>query len=298
MADTSRNENIDGSMMAFIPLSKISGSFVGKNIHIQNALSFTQRGVKNTKGVNSDSAFNIPFLQASEQGSSVGTTTDIGNGKLSFGVFDGKSREYGLETKGFISEYGRELGSSLGSIFFGVNNESDGFLETSIEGAFAEDSKSSTTFFGMSSYGWLNNKWSYNMLGSIGSTQMNVEGVGLLSDINNVKSTSFAFEASRPIGFVEKDRFYIGISQPLRVESGKASVMVPQLYEIGGNMNFDKANVDLAPSGRQLNLGLGYQATLYNFINVGVRTALSQDYGHKKSDNIVNSMVGFVKFGF
>ena len=42
-------------------------------------------------------------------------------------------------------------------------------LETSVEGAFAEHSMAKTAYAGVSSYGWLNNTWSYNALGSFGS---------------------------------------------------------------------------------------------------------------------------------
>jgi hypothetical protein len=50
------------------------------------------------------------------------------------------------------------------------------FLETSINGAFAEQSTANTTFTGISSYGWLSNDWSYNALGTLASTQLNIKG--------------------------------------------------------------------------------------------------------------------------
>jgi hypothetical protein len=217
---------------------------------------------------------------------------------LSFGVFDGKSLDYSLKTSGFVSEYGRDMGSTHSALFVGVTNEKDGFLETSVEGAFAEDAKSNTTFAGISSYGWLNNNWSYNALGSIGSTTMNFGGIGLMSSVENVTSSSLAFEVSRPVGLIENDSFHIGISQPLRVESGKATIMAPQLYEINGNMRFDTVSVDLAPTGRQIDLGAGYQATVYGGVNVGVQTGFSRDYGHMKSNNLAYSSAAFIKVAF
>ena len=171
-------------------------------------------------------------------------------------------------------------------------------METSVEGAFAEDSSASTTFSGISGYGWLNDVWSYNALGSVGSTQMSVDGVGLLSDIENITSSSFAFEAARPLGLNDKDSFHIGLSQPLRVENGNATISIPQLYETNGNLSFDNVEADLSPSGRQLDLNLGYQASLNNLFNVGIQMAFSQDYGHIKSDEIIHSAAAFMKFDF
>ena len=72
-------------MMAFIPLSSTTSSFIGKEIHMQNALSFTQRSENNTYGVSSSNPFNIPFIQASEQGRSIGSRIKVGEGTLSLG---------------------------------------------------------------------------------------------------------------------------------------------------------------------------------------------------------------------
>ena len=298
MSDTSHNSINESGLMTFVPLSKTSSFFVGKNIHIQNAMSFTQRSETPTKSVKKGDPFNIPFLQASEKGTSAGNKTKLGKGTLSFGVFDGKSFDYSMKTSGFVSEYGLDMGSTYSALFTGVTIENDGFLETSVEGAFAEDAKSNTTFAGISSYGWLNNNWSYNALGSIGSTKMDVGGIGLMSSIENVTSSSLAFEVSRPVGLFKKDSLHIGISQPLRVESGNASIMVPQLYEINGNMRFDTVSVDLAPSGRQIDIGAGYQATVYGGVDVTVQTSVSKDYGHMKSNNLVKSFAGFIKVKF
>ena len=298
ISDKSQGDAVNGSMMAFVPISSSSSSFVGQNIHMQNALSFTQRSGNNSYGVNSSNPFNIPFMQASEQGISIGNRINLGEGTLSFGVFDGESVDYELKTTGFVTEYGREIGSTHTSLFIGSTNEDGGFLETSVEGAFAEDSLASTTFAGLASYGWLNSSWSYNALGSAGLTKMNVNGVGLLNDIKDVTSTSFAFEVARPIGLNEQDSVHIGISQPLRVESGNAKIMVPQLYGTGGSLNFSETSVDLSPSGRQVDVSLGYQATVNDAVNVGVQLAVSKDYGHVKSDDLVNSAFAFMKMAF
>ena len=129
MSDKSFGDDIKGSIMTFFPVSSSTSSFLGKNIHLQNALSFTQRSEENINGINSDSSFNIPFIQASENGTSIGNKTGWGNGILSFGMFDGKSSDYGLKTQGFITEYGREIGSTHTSFFFGGTNEDVAFLK-------------------------------------------------------------------------------------------------------------------------------------------------------------------------
>ena len=60
-----------------------------------------------------------------------------------------ESVDYELKTTGFVAEYGHEMGSTNTSLFIGSTNEDGGFLETSVEGAFAEESLASTTFADM-----------------------------------------------------------------------------------------------------------------------------------------------------
>ena len=298
MSDKSIEDDIQGSIMTFLPISSSTSSFIGKNIHLQNALSFTQRSEDHINGINSNSGFNIPFIQASEKGTSIGNNTDWSNGTLSFGVFEGKSANYGLKTGGFITEYGQGIGNIHTSFFLGGTNEEGGFLETSINGAFAEQSTANTTFTGISSYGWLSDYWSYNALGTIASTHLNIKGAGLLNDINNVTSTSFAFEISRPVGLNNRDSFQIGISQPLRVETGDASVLIPQLYDTHGNLQFTQENIDLSPSGRQIDLNFGYQAKIDENVNLGLQLSISKDYGHIKSAELINSTFAIIKMDF
>ena len=166
-----------------------------------------------------------------------------------------------------------------------------------MEGAFAENAKADTTYAGVSSQGRLGNKWSYNALASVGSTHMKVDGLGMLRDIRDVTSTSFALEFARPFGGLD-DSINIGISQPLRVEQGKASISVPGLYEKGGKLQYSPADVGLTPSGRQIDLNLGYKSNIYDHIDVGIHMAISQDYGHLRSDKFTGSTAAFLKVNF
>ena len=284
------------SLMAFIPVSQSSVGFVAQDVNLQNGLAFSQRSGASPFMIDQSSPFKIPFLEASENGSSLGSRTKIGNSDFSFGLFDGASSQYELDTHGFVAEYGAEIGSSYSAAFIGVSNEADGFLQTSINGAFAESSEANTTFLGVSSFGWLDKTWSYNAIGSWGLTSMKTGGLGLLNDVSDVSSSSFAFEVARPVGVSDEDSIHIGVSQPLRVESGNASLKVPGLYKEGGELQYTNAEIGLSPSGRQIDFSVGYQAKLKQKFNVGVRLAISDDVGHVRSNSVENSAMAFLKF--
>ena len=74
--------------------------------------------------------------------------------------------------------------------------------------------------------------------------------------------------------------------------------MIPQLYDTQGNLKFTRESVDLSPSGRQIDLSFGYQANIDENINFGLQLSISEDYGHIKSDELVNSTFAFVKMDF
>ena len=298
ISDSNNSNSLLSSLMTFMPISDNNSAFLGKNINIQNAMSFTQRNDDNITGINSNSPFSIPFIDASEKGSSYGNLSKFEKGTLSYGVFDGKSKEYNLATEGFFIEYGQDFSNSHASLFIGTTKENDGFLKTSVSGAFSEKSLADTNFIGTSAYGWLNNNWSYNAMATMGKTELDINGLGLLSDIENITSTSFAIEIARPINLNKNDNFHIGISQPLRIESGNASIAIPQLYDINGNLNYDEVSFELAPSGRQIDFNIGYSAKLEDNLNLGLLMALSKDYGHIQSQNLTYSTIGFLKFDF
>ena len=72
----------DKKMMAFIPISNTTTSFVGNGMHLQNALSFSQRPDERVATVTSESPFSIPFVSASENGNSAGTLLEAGSAGL------------------------------------------------------------------------------------------------------------------------------------------------------------------------------------------------------------------------
>ena len=50
----------------------------------------------------------------------------------------------------------------------------------------------------------------------------------------------------------------IGYRSP-SVLSGDATLLIPELYERGGELKFSEAHTELSPSGRQIDAGITYQ---------------------------------------
>ena len=75
---------------------------------------------------------------------------------------------------------------------------------------------------------------------------------GLIADVSALTTSAFAFHAMRTLG---DDRgLRLSISQPLRVESGQATLSVPAGRTKEGDVLRRPVNADLSPTGRQIDV--------------------------------------------
>ena len=75
---------------------------------------------------------------------------------------------------------------------------------------------------------------------------------GLLTDVSPLTTSTFAVSATRPVGGDSSVR--LSVSQPLRVEDGRANLSVPVGRRKSGDVLRDTLIVDLTPSGRQIDV--------------------------------------------
>ena len=75
---------------------------------------------------------------------------------------------------------------------------------------------------------------------------------GLIADLSPLSTSAFAFRATRPLG---NDRaLSLSIAQPLRVESGRATLSVPAGRTKSGDVLRRPVSADLSPTGRQVDV--------------------------------------------
>lgn len=75
---------------------------------------------------------------------------------------------------------------------------------------------------------------------------------GLIADISPLTTSAFAFHATRTLG--DGRGLRLSISQPLRVESGQATLSVPAGRTKEGDVLRRPVNADLSPTGRQIDV--------------------------------------------
>ena len=222
-----------------------------------------------------------PFLELSSKGSFLGTGFQL-NSKSSFSAvaFKGNNpeEEYLLikrpESSGLLVEYKKNFRDTQFSLQTGLLTEPKGFLGSSVSGAYGDLDNSDTLFSGLQIFHESDNFYTTGSL-FYGKTKTNFKEQGLISSLDNFKSSSFSVGLFSKKGFGEFDSFGLQIEQPLRLEEGRMDISVPVGRTKYREVLFQDYSMDIAPSGRELDLKL-----IHNW---------------PFSTGIISSRIGFIK---
>lgn len=101
---------------------------------------------------------------------------------------------------------------------------------------------------------------------------------GLLADVSPLTTSAFGLHAVRRI--TRGGTFHASLSQPLRVERGRARLSVPSGRTRSGEVIRNPVDTSLAPSGRQVDLALQWRQGLRPGV-LRLGTTLSHEPGHR-----------------
>lgn len=124
------------------------------------------------------------------------------------------------------------------------------------------------------------NGWTSFGMVKLGS--MTTDGKGLLSSITDAKTSEFAG------GFSWKGddkRISFLVSQPIRVDSARASFNVATGRTLSGEVIRDTLVANLKPSGRQINMEVSYEQKLDENQRFNIYTIYMKDVGHVRNNN-------------
>ena len=143
-----------------------------------------------------------------------------------------------------LSWAGLPLGVRAGWI-----GERETLLGSVAEGAFGTLA-GDTAFVGLDASTDLG-RWRIGANAELGMVAPATRG-GLLTRVSSLATSAFALHATRALAGSGALRF--SVSQPLRVESGRASLTVPSGRTRQGTVRHSTVPADLAPSGRQMDI--------------------------------------------
>jgi hypothetical protein len=124
------------------------------------------------------------------------------------------------------------------------------------------------------------------------ATRQGIAG-GLVADLSGLTFSGMEIGASFSDTIIDGDRLTLSVSQPLRIETGTLEMNRPVARLADGSIVNETSSADLNSSGRQLDLGLAYQANLPNSasVSLGIKHAVSAGHVAGKSGSGV--MLGY-----
>ena len=171
--------------------------------------------------------------------------TLAGQGGLSASAFTTKGIQERTPTVGAALGW-RRPGSPLG-LRAGWIGERETLLGSAGEGAFGTLA-GDTSFLGVDAHTDLGG-WRVGANAEVGIVAPAARG-GLMTRVSALATSAFALHAARALGGAGALR--LSVSQPLRVERGRASLTVPVGRTKAGAVSYDALTAGLAPSGRQM----------------------------------------------
>ena len=212
-----------------------------------------------------DGAFANPFLGFARDGAGVGLAMDVGANALRIAAFHGTAQHGERrhpdtgEATGVLSEY--RFGDTGLAVQAGWLAEAEAALGSRPGGAFGALA-SDTAIAGLSTHRRLADGWSLLASAHAGMSRVENSGHGMVRDMSTLWTGSFAVGLMGEKVDGAGGRLALRLSQPLRVEAGHARLRWVSGRTPDGAVTVEDAALDLAPSGRQLDLELVYARPL------------------------------------
>ena len=223
--------------------------------------SFIGENTPSYLGFHSDLA---PYYNTKNNGIGIGGKYEMGNGSRLLWGMSTPMKQYGSAEIGrnkltSISFENENIGSYKNSFLFGIMEEDDTVLESELQGAFgSDDNKTITNFIGFSSEARLSDQTLFKASASLGSSKLNMSYSPIIKDTTKIVSDNFSMKLSHELDD-KATTAVLSLSQPNRIRSGSMDIAISNLYDSDGNVTFENHNISLSPTGRQIDIGLGFR---------------------------------------
>ena len=227
------------------------------------------------------------FLGLIDGGNALGTSFDLGHG-LALNIGGGMQSDSmsindadktGTSRQGYVAELAYKADGLKLGVQTGMVNESGSTLASNGDGALAFGSDSRTTFVGLNATVPLMQGLALGATYQMGFTQITSSQGSLISDFRGVSSDKFAVALMADDVAKKGDRLTLSVSQPIRVSSGNADLTVPVGVDHNGSVINASQRVGLTPTGRQIDMGIGYAFNLGKEQQLGISTVSTLNPG-------------------
>ena len=246
---------------------------------------------------NDDSSFAAPWLRFARNGWSSGGAIALGEGKLRMGVFEGAASWNRYQPisenrgNGAMMEYSLPSKTGFGlSIQSGFLNERDSFLGTELGSALGQLENSETLFAGINGHLQIRDNWQGLFALYSGTTDSRISS-SLFNLNDSISSNSWSLGLSGHSLWQHNDQLSIYLAQPLRVDSGQATLQLASGRTLDRQVTYQTVAIDLQPQGREQQLEMNYQFAW------GTATASARaEYIHQPNHSDQNSSYSEITF--
>ncbi len=185
------------------------------------------------------------------------------------------------------------------TILTGLMIEEDTLLDSKGSGALGfHGTNPHSLFAGVNFEKVISNDLSVKFVSTIGHSTLDTPVHSLIGEVSPITSSSFNLILNKYGVMHDDDRLSVSIGQPNRVETGTMTFRIPELADSEGNLTYANREIDLNPSGRQIDIGIDYVTKLDNDLIFGFKNTLSKDYNHIKSNNVDLATTLTVRYTF
>ena len=238
------------------------------------------------------------YLDTKENGYSIGYRERVGeNLSLNYGFeapmrindddFEGKNTMFVMS-----AEYKKD--NYKHSIITGQTTEMGSFLDTEAKGIFEMNNlQTEHNFFGFKSELKLGKSLYFKTNYNSAISNLNYSYSPIIESSTELVSDNFDLAIAKDFESIDL-KTVLFISQPNRISSGTLTFNQPSLSDLNGDIYYDKKNVSLKPSGRQIDYGIGFAKDIGEDSKLITKFIFQDEYNHNKNSD---SAFGFTILG-
>ena len=251
-------------------------------------------------GSNSDSEVNLsdyqaPYLKMREGGIGLNANYELGNKRIMLGattpiqINNLKGKKVGSRKSLIASLESQSPSKTSLTLMTGITQDKDNLLGSIGNDAYSmSGSKSNTTFAAFKAQNKLGNDLTLTGIASAARTNMSKPKDSFINSAENVNSYSLSVIATQK-NITGDDSLQFSVSQPNRVNNGEMSIRLSNLAESDGSITYRNTDINLKPTGRQMEYGLTYRKDLDKGISFSVKHLLTSNLNHNHNSDLTRS---------
>ena len=251
-------------------------------------------------GSNSDSEVNLsdyqaPYLKMREGGIGLNANYELGNNRIMLGattpiqINNLKGKKVGSRKSLIASLESQSPSKTSLTLMTGITQDKDNLLGSIGNDAYSmSGSKSNTTFAAFKAQNKLGNDLTLTGIASAARTNMSKPKDSFINSAENVNSYSLSVIATQK-NITGDDSLQFSVSQPNRVNNGEMSIRLSNLAESDGSITYRNTDINLKPTGRQMEYGLTYRKDLDKGISFSVKHLLTSNLNHNHNSDLTRS---------